>query len=91
MNVTRKIIKSVTICGEEFIALIASNDEDNLRSAWLSPAALVRGEYHESEFGSLTAREIPVSYLVNLSDEEMVAALDKEILSRNSFDIASYF
>ena len=89
----RATVKNVTIKGVDYVASIASNDENDLRSAYLTPNHVIEADldHTHQDFYTHINSEIHVCRLVDATDEQMLAMIDEKIADMNSDKIESFF
>lgn len=89
----RVTVKAVTIKGVDYIASIASNDDNNLRSAYLTPKFVVDANLDSDhpDFWNHINSEVDVCRLVDAADVEILAMIDAKVELMQSDSIESFF
>jgi hypothetical protein len=89
----RSTVKTVQIKGVDYIASIASNDDNNLRSAYLTPKFVVDAnlDAEHPDFWNHINSEIDVCRLVDATDDEILAMIDAKIELMQSDSLESFF
>lgn len=90
---TRATVKTVSIKEVDYIASIASNDNDSRRSAYLTPKSHVDAplDSEHSEFWEHINSEVEVCYLVDATDNEIMAMIDAKIELMQADSLESFF
>ena len=89
----RVTVKNVTIKGVDYVASIASNDENDLRSAYLTPRHVIEADldHTHQDFYTHINSEIHVCRLVDATDSQILAIIDEKAADMNSDKIECFF